>query len=83
MLSKASAHRKDTRNAPATFTHQHFRTVAEIIRGLEPADGPRMIYLDELAGRFAESLAATNPNFDRTRFLMACDGLPIYGELAQ
>lgn len=66
MLTKQAAHRKDTRSAPATFTHQHFRKVAEIIRQIPEA------YRVECAARFGEALAATNPKFDRHRFLMAC-----------
>ena len=74
MLTKQSAHRKDTRNAPATFTHQHFRKVAEIIRGM-----PDMSMTpSNLAFYFADALADTNPNFDRHRFLMACQ--PTNGE---
>lgn len=73
MLSKASAHRKDTRNAPATFTHQHFRKVAEIVRTMPTRDcGKNQYVRAEIAEYFAESLAATNPNFNRARFLTAC-----------
>ena len=75
MLTKALAHRKDTRNAPATFTHQHFRKVAEIVRTMPTRDCGKNQWgyvRAEIAEYFAESLAATNPNFDRARFLMAC-----------
>jgi hypothetical protein len=71
MLTKQAAHRKDTRNAPATFTHQHFRTVAAIIR---KANGKQGMITADIAHHFADALAATNPNFNRHRFLMACGG---------
>ena len=71
MLTKQSAHRKDTRNAPASFTHQHFRKVAEIIRTYRK-EWPTELGRIEVAEHFADCLATTNPNFDRHRFLMAC-----------
>jgi len=75
MLSSKAAHRKDTRSAPATFTHQHFRKVAEIIRSLPCKDsGPMGIVWPIVAVHFADALATTNPNFDRARFLAACKG---------
>ena len=76
MLTKLAAHRKDTRNGPATFTHQHFRTVAEVIRSIQGdrVNGDpvwsRSVY--QIAELFARELAGTNPNFDEARFLAAC-----------
>jgi hypothetical protein len=77
MLTKHAAHRKDLSGKPATFTHQHFRKVAEIIRNMGPVHipgaSPSIPNLRPiLAEVFAEELAYTNPNFDRHRFLMAC-----------
>ena len=69
MLSKDSAHRKDLSGKPASMTHQHFRQIAEIIREIDPA---LPMTSREIAGLFATRLAATNPKFDRHRFLMAC-----------
>lgn len=89
MLTTKAAHRKDTRSAPATFTHQHFRKVAEILRQCKPIDGSNPLLddaIDEAVGEalqrkwesmvnhFADALHATNPNFDRQRFLAACQG---------
>lgn len=75
MPSKQAAHRKDTRQAPATFTHQHFRKVAEIIRAMGKPYADRRVSdsgIALVAEHFARELADTNPNFDRHRFLMAC-----------
>ena len=66
MLSKQAAHRKDLSGKPATFTHQHFREVASIIRKLGTE---RATWISE---HFATELSVTNPRFDRHRFLMAC-----------
>jgi hypothetical protein len=64
MLSAKAANRKDLSAKPATMTHQHFRQIAAILRTIPQPDA--------LAVRFADELAATNPRFDRTRFLAAC-----------
>lgn len=68
-----NANKKDLRtDKRATFTHQHFRDIARIIRNMD--DGtvaswrfPRL----SIAERFADELARTNPRFDRERFLAA------------
>lgn len=71
MLTTESATRKDLSNArKATFEHRHFATVAAIIKDMRA-------YLpgntgDRVAEEFADSLAGTNPRFDRARFLRAC-----------
>ena len=73
MLTKQAAHRKDLSGKPATFTHQHFRKVAEIVRTMPTRDCGKHEYVRaEIAEHFATILADCNPNFDRHRFLMAC-----------
>ena len=68
-LSAAAAYRKDTADALAPMTHQHFRTIAAILRE-ELAAAP--ITSRPVVHRFADALARTNPRFDRARFLAAC-----------
>lgn len=52
-----------------TMTRQHFQLIADVIERamLAPADK------QHIAQRFATELAMTNHNFDRARFLKACD----------
>jgi hypothetical protein len=69
-LTKDSAARKDQRTGIAEMQHRHFATVATIIARL---DGT-MTTADRqtVAEHFAWELAATNPKFDKARFLTAC-----------
>lgn len=78
MMTAKAAHKKDLSGKPVTMTHQHYRKIAEIIRGIT-VDGEDVVgYLKErhltasIAEQFADALASTNPNFDRARFLAAC-----------
>lgn len=64
-LTKATAHRKDLTTGLAPMQHRHFATIATIIRDMPGRK-------DVVAAIFADRLAATNPNFDRDRFLAAC-----------
>lgn len=73
-LSTAAAYRKDTATKTATFTHQHFREVAAILRGLQDVAGLDVATHDRILQRFANALWHTNPRFDRARFLAACGG---------
>lgn len=70
MLTERNALAKDRRNADAPLrsplTHRTFAVVAGIIR-----DIPDPVRAD-VARRFADALASTNPNFSRARFLRAC-----------
>lgn len=70
MLTAKAAHRKDLSGKPTTMTHQHFRKIAEIIRlyGSEQGEQDRA----QVAAYFADELAATNPSFNRARFIAAC-----------
>jgi hypothetical protein len=51
-----------------TMTRQHFQLIADVLHDAGLTDEDRK-YLSTL---FANKLATTNPNFDRTRFLKAC-----------
>lgn len=67
MLKPEAALRKDKTNAFASsMEHRHFATIAAIIAELRDVDRQSM------ADFFAERLPATNPRFDRKRFLAAC-----------
>lgn len=70
-LSAAAAYRKDTIDAPAPMTHQHFRTIAAILRGLQDVQGVDPDTHDRLIERFANVLYRTNPRFDSARFVAA------------
>lgn len=67
-LSTKAAHRKDISTGISEMQHRHFATVATIIRAL-PDAGLRA----DVAEHFADSLASSNPRFDRARFLAACN----------
>lgn len=61
-----------------TMQRRHFELIAETLRAALEAEGaqrnvrtPRHA-LNALAYDFADALAATNPNFNRARFLRAC-----------
>jgi len=69
-LKTKAAHRKDISTGIANMEHRHFATIATIIREMQPdVYGP-----EQVAEIFADRLCATNPNFDRARFLRACAG---------
>ena len=63
---------KDITEEPATMTHQHFRVIAAVIRGMPTS--PLLLRAQQAycASAFADALARTNPRFDRARFLAAC-----------
>jgi hypothetical protein len=69
MLTVQTAHRKDLRGKPKGFQHRHYAGVAAIIRTLQLNDAER----EEAAHHFATELAAFNTNFNRDRFLSACE----------
>ena len=58
-----------------TMTRQHFALIADIVKELpslymdEPISAKQRV---EIARYFASFLHATNPNFNRARFLRAC-----------
>lgn len=51
------------------MTRKDFELIARTIAGYRKVSG---IWADEIALRFADTLAGTNPNFNRRRFLDAC-----------
>jgi hypothetical protein len=74
MLKPESAHRKDLTAGLGNMEHRHFATIATIIREMDRgliacSEGATRKFVAEL---FAERLPATNPKFDRGRFLAAC-----------
>lgn len=73
MLSPHAAKNKDARSAQtASFQHRHFAAIAAIIASMRKQGWNEQIIF-HLADRFADELAATNPRFDRKRFLAACE----------
>ena len=67
-LTAQSALAKDRRNANApVMEHRHFAVIAGIVAKIHPR------IRSEIAWHFAGELLATNRNFDRDRFLRACD----------
>lgn len=68
-LTTKSAHRKDLNAGIGDMQHRHFATIATIIREMPDMSEDNR----SLAEYFADRLAGTNPNFDRSRFLRACE----------
>lgn len=68
-LSEQAALNKDRRNHTSEMQHRHFATIADIIA--ESPFGAKM--QRQVAEYFADRLRATNPRFDRARFLRACN----------
>jgi hypothetical protein len=59
------------------MSRQHFELIARVLRETprfrgEPFGEAVAEYRDDLARAFAAELRATNPRFDRERFLRAC-----------
>jgi len=76
-LKPDAALRKDRTTATdrAIFQHRHFAVIADIIRRMEKVNNQEHGFIDvreDVAEHFADWLASTNPNFDRSRFLAAC-----------
>ena len=75
MLTPESALRKDKRQSTSpSFQHRHYAEIARIIRDMRQ-DGDELTgsEVDHIAQIFARELRGTNPHFDRSRFLRACD----------
>lgn len=70
-LTKDTAHRKDLNSGICEMQHRHFATVATIIREMKIPETEFCIR-QMIATEFADRLRASNPNFDRRRFLLAC-----------
>lgn len=74
MLSTEAALRKDkTQPSDNAMQHRHFATIAAIIADKfgEKTTSTEWNQKD-IANHFADALTATNPKFDRARFLRAC-----------
>lgn len=69
-LSANAALNKDKATGKATMEHRHFATVAAIIKSLD--DSMTLGDVKQVAEHFASELKATNPRFDRNRFMIAC-----------
>jgi hypothetical protein len=56
------------------MTRQHFQFIADVIRESNPPfkGTSKQIIREQMAEEFANELAGTNPNFDRVRFMAAC-----------
>lgn len=68
-LSIEAARDKDRRNGLSPMEHRHFATIATIIAALANDEDTDKY---NVAHHFAGYLNATNPRFDRARFLRAC-----------
>ncbi len=66
-LSSAAAARKDASAKEPNMQHRHFAFIARTI-----ANMPESVNRLTVARQFAATLAMTNPNFDRARFIAAC-----------
>lgn len=83
-LSAESALRKDRTNAKSTLEHRHFAFIAATLLAMRPeVDNPAKLDPGEAnaawyetwrqqVDHWADACAATNPRFDRARFLRAC-----------
>lgn len=57
-----------------TMTRQHFQLIADVFAAYAKRYGGRTSAVaDEIARDMADALADTNRNFDRARFLQACN----------
>ncbi len=68
-LTKEAALRKDRRSNTTVMQHRHFAVISQLIATL---DHPTRLYV---AVHFANGLGKHNPNFNRERFLNACEGI--------
>lgn len=66
-LSIEAASRKDSRAKAPAMQHRHFAFIAKMVSEL-----PDSVNRLTVARSFAYELHATNPSFDRDRFLAAC-----------
>lgn len=73
-LKASAAHHKDITTGLATLEHRHFATIATIIRDMQNRGFTNSDCI-LVAEHFANQLRATNPKFDRKRFLAACGTL--------
>jgi hypothetical protein len=78
-LTQESATRKDrTTGTGAELQHRHFSFIAATLKASKPEkhwDKNKMAQWVVTVGDFARACAASNPRFDRKRFLTACDAI--------
>lgn len=67
-LSTKAAMRKDKYAKTPTMQHRHFAYIAQTIAKIHKPEARQLA-----AHEFAIAMMDTNPNFDRARFLAACN----------
>ena len=73
MLTTESAARKDrTSGNVAKLEHRHFAFIAATIAAMPDHAASLRAQKASVAAAFADACTATNPRFDRARFLRAC-----------
>lgn len=72
-LKPESALRKDRTTGLAPMQHRHFATIATILRDMRVDLNGAGMLTDEVVLYFSARLSETNPNFDRDRFIKACE----------
>lgn len=74
-LSRNSEKNKDSRADMPLMQHRHFAAIARTISDLDlPWQSPDLFTIgrESIAKHFADTLAKSNPRFDRERFIRAC-----------
>lgn len=67
-------------NKAPIFQHRHYKALAVIFADFQGLFGPSTTYTAaDVTEYFANKLQATNPRFDRARFLAAASGKPSNG----
>lgn len=74
-LTKESALRKDTAHRNGNIDglqHRHFAVIAGVLKELNENANGGVEAMEHVICKFANACAASNPRFDRERFLRAC-----------
>ena len=71
MLKQEAALRKD-RTTRTELQHRHFAFIASVIAGMPTHAASLRAQQRSTALAFADACAASNPRFDRARFMRAC-----------
>ena len=73
-MNVQAANRKDIRTAAhgVDMQHRHFSFIAAVIAAMPDHAATLRAQKTSVANTFADACAATNPSFDRSRFLKAC-----------
>lgn len=72
LRNAANKDRASGTTALPSFQHRHFAAIATMIRELPITTDEESEYQQIVADSFARQLQASNPKFDRTRFICAC-----------